>query len=107
MTAESGDSAAAGAAATPDQLVGSDTPRDPGAADVAGSESTWTHEYVHTRQRFADRSRAMEWFVEASAEYYAARLSHDLGLVNDLEYEWELKSRRVSASAARTSAPFR
>ena len=35
VTAEAGDSAATGAAATPDQLVGSDTPRDPGAADAA------------------------------------------------------------------------
>jgi hypothetical protein len=67
-------------------------------ASLSNTHSVWLHEYVHTRQRFADRSRAMEWFVEASAEYYAARLSHDLGLVNDLEYEWELKSRRVSAS---------
>ena len=78
MTAESGDSAAAGAAATPDQLVGSDTPRDPGAADVAGSESTWTHEYVHTRQRYQPDA-SMAWLDEGSAEYYGYLLSMRAG----------------------------
>jgi hypothetical protein len=73
---------------------------------LASTHNVWLHEYVHTRQRFADRSQEMEWFVEASAEYYAARLSHDLGSVDDLQYEWELKSRRASASDSVLADPM-
>jgi len=72
---------------------------------LTSTHNVWLHEYVHTRQRFADRGREMEWFVEASAEYYAARLSYELGLVSDIEYEWEMKSRRVSASDSTLADP--
>lgn len=68
-------------------------------------QNVWLHEYVHTRQRFADRDRGMEWFVEASAEYYAARLAYELDLVSGLEYEWEFKSRRVTASDSTLAEP--
>jgi len=72
---------------------------------LSSTHNVWLHEYVHTRQRFADRDREMEWFVEASAEYYAARLAYELGLVGDLEYEWEMKSRRASASDSTLADP--
>lgn len=36
-------------------------------------DSSWLHEYAHTRQSFR-LAADMEWFREASAEYYAARL---------------------------------
>jgi hypothetical protein len=44
-------------------------------------ENVWLHEYVHTRQSFR-LAADMDWFREASAEYYAARLSHELGHVD-------------------------
>lgn len=74
-------------------------------SSLRSTHNVWIHEYVHTRQRFADRGREMEWFIEASAEYYAARLSYELGLVSDIEYEWEMKSRRVSASDSVLAEP--
>lgn len=40
---------------------------------VDDPDSTWLHEYVHTRQSYS-LAADMEWFTEASAEYYAARL---------------------------------
>lgn len=36
--------------------------------------TTWTHEYVHTRQTFTTASD-MRWFVEATAEYYGYYLA--------------------------------
>ena len=75
------------------------------SSSLSSVQNVWLHEYVHTRQRFADRDRAMEWFVEASAEYYAARLAYELDLVSGLEYEWEFTSRRVSASESTLTEP--
>jgi hypothetical protein len=37
-------------------------------------DSTWLHEYVHTRQHF-DLGSDLRWFQEASATYYAALLT--------------------------------
>ena len=37
-------------------------------------ENVWLHEYVHTRQRF-NRSAETLWLTEATAQYYAARLT--------------------------------
>ncbi|MFB6173934.1 MAG: hypothetical protein ABEI39_04750 [Halobacteriales archaeon] len=44
-------------------------------------EAVWLHEYVHTRQSFR-LARDMRWFREASAEYYAAQLAREQGLVD-------------------------
>ncbi|PSP75895.1 hypothetical protein BRC70_01465, partial [Halobacteriales archaeon QH_6_68_27] len=44
-------------------------------------ENVWLHEYVHTRQSFR-LATEMRWFREASAEYYAARLSYEGGYVD-------------------------
>ena len=44
-------------------------------------ENVWLHEYVHTRQSFR-LATDMRWFREASAEYYAARLSYEGGYVD-------------------------
>ncbi|PSP72772.1 hypothetical protein BRC86_11845 [Halobacteriales archaeon QS_3_64_16] len=74
-------------------------------SSLSSVQNVWLHEYVHTRQRFADRGRAMEWFVEASAEYYAARLAYELDLVSGLEYEWRFTSHRVSASESTLAEP--
>ncbi|MFB6078030.1 MAG: hypothetical protein ABEJ80_03510 [Halarchaeum sp.] len=45
------------------------------AADV------WVHEYVHTRQDY-ETARDARWLVEASAEYYAGRLTLDAGRIS-------------------------
>ena len=45
-------------------------------------ENVWLHEYVHTRQSFR-LATDMRWFREASAEYYAARLSYEQGSVSE------------------------
>jgi hypothetical protein len=45
-------------------------------------ESVWLHEYVHTRQSYRP-AEDMRWFREASAEYYAARLSYEQGSVSE------------------------
>ena len=41
---------------------------------VRDAGNTWVHEYVHTRQAF-NTTEATKWFIEASAEYYAAQLT--------------------------------
>ena len=53
------------------------------AADTSldSPENVWIHEYVHTRQSFS-LAPEMRWFREASAEYYAARLSYEQGRVS-------------------------
>jgi hypothetical protein len=53
-----------------------------GSEPLDSAESVWLHEYVHTRQSFA-LAGDMAWFREASAEYYAARLAHEQGLVSE------------------------
>lgn len=42
---------------------------------VATPDNGWLHEYVHTRQSYTI-SEEMDWFGEASAEYYAALLTY-------------------------------
>ncbi|MFB6087894.1 MAG: hypothetical protein ABEJ85_05180 [Haloarculaceae archaeon] len=49
-------------------------------APLTDPENPWLHEYVHTRQSFTLATN-MRWFREASAEYYAARLSYEQGLI--------------------------
>ena len=48
---------------------------------VDDPNNTWVHEYVHTRQRF-NTTAGTEWFIEASAEYYAAQLSLQQGRID-------------------------
>ena len=48
---------------------------------VDDPNNTWVHEYVHTRQEF-EPTDATRWFVEASAEYYAAQLSLQQGRID-------------------------
>lgn len=52
------------------------------AADepLDSADDVWTHEYVHTRQRYR-LAPEMAWFGEASAEYYAASLAVTSGRV--------------------------
>jgi len=48
---------------------------------VNDPNNVWVHEYVHTRQDF-ELTSEMRWFREASAEYYAARLTYDQGRIS-------------------------
>ncbi|WP_123538999.1 hypothetical protein [Halosimplex salinum] len=50
-------------------------------ARLDSAEAVWLHEYVHTRQSFV-LDPEMAWFREASAEYYAARLSREQGRID-------------------------
>ena len=38
--------------------------------------NTWFHEYMHTRQTY-ETNESMDWFIEASAQYYAAVLTFE------------------------------
>jgi len=42
---------------------------------VATPHSTWIHEYIHTRQD-VNYSKTTRWFIEGSANYYAALLAY-------------------------------
>jgi hypothetical protein len=48
---------------------------------VDDADSVWLHEYVHTRQSFT-ASGSGRWFVEGSANYYAALLAYEQGNVS-------------------------
>ena len=48
---------------------------------VDDPNNTWIHEYVHTRQDFTTRD-STRWFIEASAEYYAAQLTLQQGRID-------------------------
>jgi len=50
-------------------------------AALESPENVWIHEYVHTRQSFS-LAADMRWFREASAEYYAARLSYEQSAID-------------------------
>ena len=50
-------------------------------SSLSSPENVWLHEYVHTRQSFV-LATEMVWFREASAEYYATRLSYEEGLID-------------------------
>ncbi|MFD1599542.1 hypothetical protein ACFSBX_11305 [Halobellus rarus] len=43
--------------------------------------ATWVHEYVHTRQEFGTDA-SMKWIVEATAVYYATRLTYERGVIS-------------------------
>jgi hypothetical protein len=69
--------------ASPEDIAGGGIERG-GTAVVPDSASAdrgfvnlWVHEYVHTRQSLTDASGDMEWFKEASAEYYAALIQSE------------------------------
>ena len=63
-------------------------------------ENVWLHEYVHTRQSFA-LAPEMRWFREASAEYYAATLSHEQGLIGEREMRTHLRGEPSTATLTR------
>jgi len=54
-------------------------------AETNTAGNTWIHEYVHARQAYAPASNA-SWLSEATAEYYAARLTFKQGLISRDEY---------------------
>ncbi|WP_459192758.1 hypothetical protein [Halosimplex sp. J119] len=60
-------------------------------------EAVWLHEYVHTRQSFR-LAENMTWFREASAEYYAAALAREQGLIDSAAMERHLDGAPSSAT---------
>jgi len=50
-------------------------------APVNSPDNVWLHEYVHTRQRF-ETTDSGQWATEATADYYAALLTHEQGNVS-------------------------
>lgn|GEM_PF-1319495 len=52
-------------------------------------ENVYLHEYVHTRQSYRPAAD-MRWFREASAEYYAARLSYERGAISERQLRGHL-----------------
>lgn len=66
----------------------------------AGDESrsptnTWIHEYIHTRQASSiQNSESMKWFAEASAMYYTARIALETDLIEPMEYDRFLHTKR-------------
>jgi hypothetical protein len=63
---------------------------------VNSPNNVWIHEYVHTRQAFR-LSEDMTWFREASAEYYAARLTHEQGRISERAMTAHLDGDGVAA----------
>jgi hypothetical protein len=63
---------------------------------VNSANNVWIHEYVHTRQDFR-LDTDMAWFREASAEYYAARLTHEQGRISEREMVAHLDGEGVEA----------
>lgn len=64
-----------------------------GAAPVNKARNTWLHEYIHTRQAaYLAEGENFAWFAEGSANYYAARLGLDLGLITPQQYDAQLAS---------------
>lgn len=62
-----------------------------GPAPLDKAENLWIHEYIHTRQaRYLEKSNNFGWFPEATANYYAARLSLELGLITPREYNAQI-----------------
>jgi hypothetical protein len=65
--------------------------RDSARLDKANS--TWVHEYIHTRQEFSVDPQ-MKWFVEATAVYYATRSIYKEGRISDKVYHAALNPSR-------------
>lgn len=57
-------------------------------AELEEASNVWLHEYVHVRQGYDTSATASdaEWLVEAQAEYYAASLALEQGLISFDEY---------------------
>ncbi|MFB6164684.1 MAG: hypothetical protein ABEJ31_05950 [Haloarculaceae archaeon] len=70
------------------------------AEPVDDANSVWLHEYVHTRQDFA-LAADMQWFREASAEYYAARLAQRQGRITEAAVRRHLGGSAVTATLTR------
>lgn len=48
--------------------------------------STWIHEYIHTRQEF-DVTRETMWLVEGTAVFFATYSAHQQGLISDADFQ--------------------
>ncbi|ADB58989.1 hypothetical protein Htur_0088 [Haloterrigena turkmenica DSM 5511] len=57
-------------------------------APLSEASNVWLHEYVHVHQRFANGEVGSdaEWLVEGGAEYHAASLAYEQGLISFSEF---------------------
>jgi hypothetical protein len=53
---------------------------------LAVPNSSWLHEYVHTRQQF-DLVPETTWLTEATAVFFATYHAHEQGLISDAEFQ--------------------
>ena len=62
-------------------------------APLSEASNVWLHEYVHVHQRFAngDVATDAEWLVEGGAEYHAALLAYEQGLISFSEFRSHLE----------------
>jgi hypothetical protein len=60
------------------------------------ADNVWFHEYVHTRQDYSTTD-ASRWITEGSADYYAALLSLQLGLIDFADFRTQLQFGQSSA----------
>ncbi|WP_256307780.1 hypothetical protein [Halobellus litoreus] len=63
--------------------------------------STWIHEYVHTRQEFGTDA-SMKWIVEATAVYYATQLTYERGGISDGQCHAALNTSTCATDALGT-----
>lgn len=68
-----------------------------GSSSVHSPDNVWVHEYVHTKQ-MGEYGDNLGWINEAAAEYFAARVSLELGLISPLEYDYWLSKNTHSSS---------
>ena len=54
-------------------------------ATTTETNETWVHEYVHTRQRF-QRTNSIYWFVEGTADYFAALAAYERDSIDFREF---------------------
>jgi hypothetical protein len=61
------------------------------SARLATPDNVLLHEYIHTQQDYTT-SEEMKWVIEASAEYYAALLAYQQGLISYEEFHSYVES---------------
>ncbi len=70
-------------------------------APLSEASNVWLHEYVHVHQRFANDEVATDasWLVEGGAEYHAALLAYEQGLISYSEFRDHLERGEQSPYA--------
>jgi hypothetical protein len=77
---------------------------------VGTARDTWIHEYVHTRQEYAQRSGEgttpeTRWTIEGMADYYAALLPHERGSIDHETFRDRLEEGATGHDDVRLADP--